>query len=471
MVRVNCVENHAPAHEQRSGVSRSKHVSAALRMARVNCAENHAPAHEQRSGVSRSKHVSAALRMARVNCAENRAPDAYERLMIKDSEVINMSNSEKALQMHEQWNGKLETTAKAHVNSREDLAISYTPGVAEPCKVIARDPEAAYRYTMKANTVAVVSDGSAVLGLGNIGALAAMPVMEGKAVLFKEFGGVNAVPICLDTQDTEEIIRTVVNIAPAFGGINLEDISAPRCFEIETRLKELLSIPVFHDDQHGTAIVVLAGIINALKVTGKQKEDCRIVVNGAGSAGVAITKLLLTYGFPHITMCDINGIISKASEGLNWMQKEMAEVTNLEGRTGTLADALKGADIFVGVSAPGIVSQDMVSSMNKDAILFAMANPVPEIMPDLAKAAGARVVGTGRSDFPNQVNNVVAFPGIFKGALEGRATQITEEMKLAAAKAIAGLVADDDLNENNILPQAFDPRVADTVSRAIRELI
>ena len=391
--------------------------------------------------------------------------------MMKDSEVINMSNSEKALQMHEQWNGKLETTAKAHVNSREDLAIAYTPGVAEPCKVIARNPEAAYKYTMKANTVAVVSDGSAVLGLGNIGALAAMPVMEGKAVLFKEFGGVNAVPICLDTQDTEEIIRTVVSIAPAFGGINLEDISAPRCFEIETRLKELLSIPVFHDDQHGTAIVVLAGIINALKVIGKKKEDCRIVVNGAGSAGVAITKLLLTYGFPHITMCDINGIISKASEELNWMQKKMAEVTNLEERTGTLADALKGADIFVGVSAPGIVSQEMVSSMNKDAILFAMANPVPEIMPDLAKAAGARVVGTGRSDFPNQVNNVVAFPGIFKGALEGRARQITEEMKLAAAKAIAGLVPEDELNQDNILPKAFDPRVADTVSRAIREHI
>ena len=391
--------------------------------------------------------------------------------MKTNSEVTDMSNSEKALQMHEQWNGKLETTAKAHVNSREDLAIAYTPGVAEPCKVIAKDPEAAYKYTMKANTVAVVSDGSAVLGLGNIGALAAMPVMEGKAVLFKEFGGVNAVPICLDTQDTEEIIRTVVNIAPAFGGINLEDIAAPRCFEIETRLKELLPIPVFHDDQHGTAIVVLAGIINALKVTGKKKEDCRIVVNGAGSAGIAITKLLLTYGFPHITMCDINGIISKDSEGLNWMQKEMAEVTNLENRTGTLADALKGADIFVGVSAPGIVSQEMVSSMNKDAILFAMANPVPEIMPDLAKAAGARVVGTGRSDFPNQVNNVVAFPGIFKGALEGRATQITEDMKLAAAKAIAGLVPDEELNEDNILPQAFDPRVADTVSRAIRELI
>ena len=382
-----------------------------------------------------------------------------------------MSNSEKALQMHEQWNGKLETTAKAHVNSREDLTIAYTPGVAEPCKVIAKDPEAAYKYTIKSNTVAVVSDGSAVLGLGNIGALAAMPVMEGKAVLFKEFGGVNAVPICLDTQDTEEIIRTVVNIAPAFGGINLEDISAPRCFEIETRLKELLDIPVFHDDQHGTAIVVLAGIINALKVTQKEKETCRVVVNGAGSAGVAITKLLLNYGFKDITMCDINGIISKDSENLNWMQKEMAKVTNLKNASGTLADALKGADIFVGVSAPGIVTKDMVASMNKDAILFAMANPVPEIMPDLAKAAGAKVVGTGRSDFPNQVNNVVAFPGIFKGALEGRASQITEEMKLAAAKAIAGLVPDEELSEDNILPQAFDPCVAETVSRAIKELI
>ena len=382
-----------------------------------------------------------------------------------------MTNNDKALKMHEEWNGKIETTAKAHVNSREDLAIAYTPGVAEPCKVIAQDPEAAYKYTMKANTVAVVSDGSAVLGLGNIGALAAMPVMEGKAVLFKEFGGVNAVPICLDTQDTEEIIKSVVNIAPAFGGINLEDISAPRCFEIETRLKELLNSPVFHDDQHGTAIVVLAGIINALKVTGKKKEDCRVVVNGAGSAGVAITKLLLTYGFPHITMCDINGIISKNSPNLNWMQQQMTEVTNLEERTGTLADALKGADIFVGVSAPNIVSKEMVASMNKDAILFAMANPVPEIMPDLAKEAGAKVVGTGRSDFPNQVNNVVAFPGIFKGALEGRATQITEEMKLAAANAIAGLVPEEELNENNILPEAFDPRVADTVSKAIKDLI
>lgn len=382
-----------------------------------------------------------------------------------------MTAAEKALEMHEKWNGKLETTAKSHVNSREDLAIAYTPGVAEPCKVIAKNKEEAYRYTMKANTVAVVSDGSAVLGLGNIGAHAAMPVMEGKAVLFKEFGGVNAVPICLDTQDTEEIIKTVVNIAPAFGGINLEDISAPRCFEIEARLKELLDIPVFHDDQHGTAIVVLAGIINALKVTGKKKEDCKIVVNGAGSAGVAITKLLLTYGFPNITMCDINGIISSASPNLNWMQQEMAKVTNLSGETGTLADALKGADIFVGVSAPNIVSKEMVASMNKDAILFAMANPVPEIMPDLAKEAGAKVVGTGRSDFPNQVNNVVAFPGIFKGALEGRASQITEEMKLATAKAIAGLVPDEELNENNILPEAFDPRVADVVSQAVKELI
>lgn len=382
-----------------------------------------------------------------------------------------MTNSEKALKMHEEWHGKIETCAKSHVNSREDLAIAYTPGVAEPCKVIAKDPEAAYTYTMKSNTVAVVSDGSAVLGLGNIGALAAMPVMEGKAVLFKEFGGVNAVPICLDTQDTEEIIKSVVNIAPAFGGINLEDISAPRCFEIEERLKELLDIPVFHDDQHGTAIVVLAGIINAMKVTGKDKESAKVVVNGAGSAGVAITKLLLTYGFKNVTMCDISGILGKRSQNLNWMQQKMVEVTNLEQKTGTLADALKGADIFVGVSAPNIVTQDMVASMNKDAILFAMANPVPEIMPDIAKAAGAKVVGTGRSDFPNQVNNVVAFPGIFKGALEGRATAITEEMKLATAKAIAGLVPDEELNENNILPEAFDPRVADVVSRAVKELI
>ena len=382
-----------------------------------------------------------------------------------------MTAKENALKMHEEWHGKIETTAKSHVNTREDLAIAYTPGVAEPCKVIAEDKEAAYTYTIKSNTIAVVSDGSAVLGLGNIGPLAAMPVMEGKAVLFKEFGGVNAVPICLDTQDTEEIIKTIVNIAPAFGGINLEDISAPRCFEIESRLKELLDIPVFHDDQHGTAIVVLAGIINALKVTGKDKETVKVVVNGAGSAGVAITKLLLTYGFKNVTMCDINGILGPSSPDLNWMQKKMIEVTNPDKKTGTLKDALVGADIFVGVSAPNIVTKEMVASMNKDSILFAMANPVPEIMPDLAKEAGAKVVGTGRSDFPNQVNNVVAFPGIFKGALEGRATQITEEMKLATAKAIAGLVPDEELNENNILPEAFDPRVADVVSKAVKELI
>ncbi|WP_448864058.1 NAD(P)-dependent malic enzyme [Clostridium sp.] len=382
-----------------------------------------------------------------------------------------MTINEKALELHEKWNGKLDTVSKVQVKTREDLALAYTPGVAEPCKVIAEDPEAAYRYTIKSNTVAVVSDGSAVLGLGNIGPLAAMPVMEGKAVLFKEFGGINAFPICLDTQNTEEIIETVVRIAPAFGGINLEDISAPRCFEIEERLKKLLNIPVFHDDQHGTAIVVLAGIINALKVTGKKKEDCRVVVNGAGSAGVAITKLLLNYGFPHITMCDKTGMLCKGMEGLNWMQEKMVEVTNLEHKTGTLADALKGADIFVGVSAPGIVSQEMVASMNKDSILFAMANPVPEIMPDLAKAAGARVVGTGRSDFPNQVNNVLIFPGIFRGALEGRATAITEEMKLAAANAIAALVDDSELSDENILPAAFDPRVADAVSKAVKEHI
>jgi malate dehydrogenase (oxaloacetate-decarboxylating) len=382
-----------------------------------------------------------------------------------------MTNAEKALKLHEEWNGKLETAPKMKITTREDLALAYTPGVAEPCKVIAKDKEAAYKYTIKSNTVAVVSDGSAVLGLGNIGAHAAMPVMEGKAVLFKEFGNVNAVPICLDTQDTEEIIKTVVNIAPAFGGINLEDISAPRCFEVESRLKELLDIPVFHDDQHGTAIVVLAGIINGLKVTGKTKEACQVVVNGAGSAGVAITKLLLTYGFKHVTMCDKSGILSKGSQGLNWMQESMMDVTNLEHKTGSLADALKGADIFVGVSAPNIVTADMVKSMNKDAIIFAMANPVPEIMPDVAKEAGARVVGTGRSDFPNQVNNVIAFPGIFKGALEGRATQITEDMKLAAALAIANLIPDDEVSDVNILPEAFDPRVADVVAQAVKDHI
>lgn len=382
-----------------------------------------------------------------------------------------MSIDEKAIFLHKQWNGKIETCAKAPVKSREDLSIAYTPGVAAPCRIIAEDKDAAYTYTLKANTVAVVSDGSAVLGLGNIGPEAAMPVMEGKCVLFKEFGGVNAFPICLSTQDTDEIIAAVKAIAPTFGGINLEDISAPRCFEIEERLKKELQIPVFHDDQHGTAIVVLAGIINGLKVVGKEKEDCRVVVNGAGSAGIAITKLLLRYGFKHVMMCDREGIIGKDYPGLNWMQKQMTEVTNLENRTGSLADALVGADIFVGVSAPNIVSAEMVSSMNRGAIIFAMANPTPEIMPDVAKAAGAKVVGTGRSDFPNQVNNVVAFPGIFKGALEGRATQITEEMKLAAANALANLVDSEQLSEDFILPEAFDPRVAQVVSQAVKDHI
>lgn len=375
---------------------------------------------------------------------------------------------EKSLQLHEEWAGKMNTVPKCSVETREDLSLAYTPGVAEPCRKIADNPDDVYKYTQKGNTIAVVSDGSAVLGLGNIGAAAAMPVMEGKAVLFKSFGNVNAVPICLDTQDTDEIVETVIRIAPAFGGINLEDISAPRCFEIEQRLNDALDIPIFHDDQHGTAIVVLAGIINALRITGKKKEDCHIVVNGAGSAGVAITKLLLKYGFKHIIMLNSKGIIHKNSDRLNWMQKEMTEVTNLENKTGGLAEAMVGADIFIGVSAPNIVTQDMVRSMNADPILFALANPVPEILPDEAKAAGARIVGTGRSDFPNQVNNVVAFPGIFKGALEGRASIITDEMKLAAATALAGLVSDDELNEDFIMPEAFDPRVADVVSEAVK---
>lgn len=382
-----------------------------------------------------------------------------------------MTQYEKALKQHELWNGKLETVSKAPVRTREDLAIAYTPGVAEPCKIIAESRAAAYTYTWKSNTIAVVSDGSAVLGLGNIGPYAAMPVMEGKAVLFKEFGGINAVPICLDTQDTEEIIKAVTYLAPGFGGINLEDISAPRCFEIEERLKQTLDIPVFHDDQHGTAIVVLAGIINALKVVKKQVSDCKVIVNGAGSAGIAITKLLLTYGFSNVLLCDKSGILSKASEGLNWMQKNMVEITNPKQETGSLADAMREADIFVGVSAPNIITPDMVKSMNTDSILFAMANPVPEIMPDIAKAAGARIVGTGRSDFPNQINNVVAFPGIFKGALEGRARQITEEMKLAAAKAIASVVPEEKLNENYIMPEAFDSTVTEVVAQAVKDHI
>ncbi len=379
-----------------------------------------------------------------------------------------MTTNEKALELHEKWQGKLETVSKTPVKTREALALAYTPGVAEPCKVIAENPEAAYTYTWKANTIAVVSDGSAVLGLGNIGPRAAMPVMEGKAVLFKEFGGVNAVPICLDTQDTEEIIKAVTWLAPGFGGINLEDISAPRCFEIEERLKETLDIPVFHDDQHGTAIVVLAGTINALKIVGKKKEDCKVVVNGAGAAGVAITKLLLNYGFTDIIMCNRGGVVHKQRTDLNPVMQKMTGCTNPRQITGTLADAMRGADIFIGVSAPNTVTRDMVSSMNRDAIIFAMANPVPEIMPDEAKAAGARIVGTGRSDFPNQINNVVAFPGIFRGALEGRAPQITEEMKLAAALALADLVPENELSEDNIMPEAFDPKVADAVAAAVK---
>lgn len=382
-----------------------------------------------------------------------------------------MDIKERALQAHKDWQGKIEVTARCKIENAEDLTIAYTPGVAEPCLAISKDPDLSYTYTRRGNLVAVVTDGTAVLGLGDIGPEAGMPVMEGKCALFKAFADVDAFPLCVRSKSVDDIVNTVKLLAGSFGGINLEDISAPRCFEIERRLKQECDIPIFHDDQHGTAIVVLAGIINALKVVGKRKEDCRVVVNGAGSAGVAITKLLLTYGFSNILMCDKVGILSRTTEGLNWMQQKMTEVTNPAGESGTLADALKGADVFVGVSAPNIVTAEMVRSMNHDAILFAMANPVPEIMPDAAKAAGARVVGTGRSDFPNQVNNVVAFPGIFKGALEGRASRITEEMKLAAAEAIAALVPAEELNEDNIMPEAFNPKVAELVAEAVKSHI
>lgn len=378
-----------------------------------------------------------------------------------------MDIAQESLRLHEEWQGKLDTVPKMEIKTREDLALAYTPGVAEPCKKIAADPALAYTYTQKANTIAVVSDGSAVLGLGNIGPLAAMPVMEGKCALFKAFGNVNAVPICLDTQDVDEIVETVKRLAPAFGGINLEDISAPRCFEIENRLIDELDIPVFHDDQHGTAIVVLSGVINALRLTGKKKEECRVIVNGAGSAGIAIAKLMLSYGFKNLILCDKCGIICSKSEGATDAQRAMLKVTNLADEEGSLSDAMRGADIFVGVSAPNIVSEDMVSSMNDDAILFAMANPVPEIYPDVARRAGARVVGTGRSDFPNQINNVVAFPGIFKGALEARATRITKQMKLAAAEALAALVSDDELSVDFIMPEPFDPRAVEVVAAAV----
>ena len=382
-----------------------------------------------------------------------------------------MDIAAESLRLHEQWQGKLNTVPKMDIKTREDLALAYTPGVAEPCRKIADNPADAYKYTMKANTVAVITDGSAVLGLGNIGPLAAMPVMEGKCALFKAFGGVNAVPLCIDTQDVDEIVETVKRLAPNFGGINLEDISAPRCFEIESRLIDELDIPVFHDDQHGTAIVVLSGVINALRLTGKKKEKCRVVVNGAGSAGIAIAKLLLNYGFRNLLLCDKCGIISSKSEGINEAQRAMLATTNLNDEQGDLADAMRGADIFVGVSAPGIVSAEMVQSMNSDAILFAMANPTPEIFPDVARAAGARVVGTGRSDFPNQINNVTAFPGIFKGALEARATRITKQMKLAAAEALAALVSDEELSEDFIMPEPFDPRAVEVVAAAVSNAV
>ena len=382
-----------------------------------------------------------------------------------------MTNDEKALLLHEQWNGKLETKVKSRIRSREDLSIAYTPGVAQPCIKIANNKEDVYKYTSKANTIAVITDGSAVLGLGNIGPEAAMPVMEGKAAIFKEFADVNAVPICLATQNTDEIISTIANIAPAFGGINLEDISAPRCFEIEKRLNDLLDIPVFHDDQHGTAIVVLAAIINALKVTGKSKESCRVVISGAGAAGIAIAKIFAKYGFNDILVCGTKGIINSRLHCLNIAQLELLNITNKYDVSGTLADALNGADIYIGVSAPGIVTKEMASKMNDKSIIFAMANPIPEIMPDEAKEAGAFIIGTGRSDYPNQVNNVLAFPGVFKGALEGHAKEITDDMKLAAAKAIAALIPEDELNENNILPEAFDPKVTEVVSNAVKELI
>ncbi len=380
-----------------------------------------------------------------------------------------MSIAEESLKMHYEKKGKIEVISTVEIKSKEDLSLAYTPGVAQPCLEIQKDVEKSYDLTRRWNMCLVVTDGTAVLGLGDIGPEAGMPVMEGKCALFKAFGDVDAFPLCIKSKDVDEIVRTIYLISGSFGGINLEDIAAPRCFEIEEKLKQLCDIPVFHDDQHGTAVVVLAGIINGLKVTGKDKEKCKVVVNGAGSAGVAITKLLLKYGFKNVTMCDIYGIISKDSAHLNWMQREMAEVTNLDNSHGTLKDALKGADIFVGVSAPNIVSEAMVASMNKDAILFAMANPVPEIMPDAAKRAGAKVVGTGRSDFPNQVNNVLVFPGMFRGAFDVRASEINDEMKLAAAHALADLIAPDELNEDYILPAAFDARVGTAVAAAVAE--
>lgn len=378
-----------------------------------------------------------------------------------------MNYFEESLKLHEQNIGKIEIKSKIEVTTREDLSLAYTPGVAEPCRKIHENEENVYKYTSKGNIVAVVTDGTAVLGLGDIGPKAGLPVMEGKAILFKEFANVDAFPICLDTKNVDEIVKTVKLIAPGFGGINLEDIGAPRCFEIEERLKKELDIPVFHDDQHGTAIVVLAGVISALKVVNKKIEDIKVVINGAGAAGTAIAKLLLSSGVKNLIACDKVGTLYRGIENVDDAKKELAKVTNPDNIKGTLADALVGADVFIGVSAPGIVSQAMVRTMNKDSILFAMANPTPEIMPDEAKAAGARVIGTGRSDFPNQVNNVLAFPGIFRGALDVRAKEINEEMKIAAAYAIANSISDKDLNEDNVIPSALDKKVAANVAEEI----
>lgn len=375
-----------------------------------------------------------------------------------------------ALQAHRAWRGKVEMTARSKVGTPEELAVAYTPGVARPCLEIAKNPQDAYVYTRKWNTVAVVSDGSAVLGLGNIGGLAGLPVMEGKAVLFKEFGGVDAVPIVLSTQDTDAIVETVKAIAPSFGGINLEDIAAPRCFEVERRLKEELDIPVFHDDQHGTAVVSLAALINSLKLVNKRIEDVKIVINGPGAAGTAICKLFYRYGARNLLMIDREGILYRGRGKMNFAKEELAQVTNPDNCAGKLADAIVGADVFLGVSAPGVLTGEMVRSMNRDPILFAMANPVPEIMPDEAKAAGARVVATGRSDFANQINNVLVFPGIFRGALDARCRAITEEMKLAAARALAKLVSDEELREDYVIPGAFDKRVAPAVAQAVMAL-
>ncbi len=380
-----------------------------------------------------------------------------------------MDYAKESLRLHQEWKGKIEVIATVPANDKESLSLAYTPGVAEPCLAVQKDPEKSYELTRRWNLCAVITDGSAVLGLGDIGPEAGMPVMEGKCVLFKTFGGVDAFPLCVKARDVDEFVQTVYNISGSFGGINLEDIAAPRCFEIERKLKEKCDIPIFHDDQHGTAIITLAGLTNALKVVGKKKEDVKIITSGAGAAAVSIVKLLLSSGYKNVVMCDRQGTIYAGRPGLNWIKEEMAQVTNQEKQAGSLADALKGADVFIGVSAPGTVTKEMVESMNKDAIVFACANPTPEIFPDEAKAGGARVIATGRSDFPNQINNVLAFPGVFRGTFDVRARDINEEMKIAAADALAGLISDEELSEDYIIPQAFDKRVGPAVAKAVAE--